>query len=141
MERVSKAIGMSLGLPKCATACLRKGKPTSTSHTLDGEIILALAEGKSYKYLGINQVMRAHPEALIPSLVDTYVNRLKTIWEAPLNARNKVHATNIWAVSLFRYYFSTLKWNRTQLVKLDRLTRATLRKYLPRCVAGVTVSS
>ena len=63
------------------------------------------------------------------SLMNTYVTRHKNIWSAPLNGRNKVHATNVWAVSLFRYFFSTLKWTKTRLVKLDRLTRAILRKY------------
>lgn len=38
-----------------------------------------------------------------------------------------MQATNVWAVSIYRYHFAVLKWTRRELVNLDRATRAVLR--------------
>ena len=130
VERVTNAIGMRIGVQKCATACLRRGKVTeSAGYNLTDGDIRALAEGKSYKYLGIQQVIRSEPDTVRRALKAAYKHRLQQIWRAGMSGRNKVHATNIWAVSLFRYYFcSPLKWSKTYLKELDRNTRAILRK-------------
>ena len=102
----------------------------TTPCTDQNDIIKALAEGKSYKYLGVHQVIRSEPGRVKDGLREVYLRRLCQIWKAPLNGRNKIHATNIWAVSLFRYYFSSpLKWTKTFLKELDRTTRAVLRKH------------
>ena len=131
VERVSSAIGMKVGIQKCATASIRKGKVVESQDLVYGpQLIGALSEGKSYKYLGIHQVFRAVSGGVRESLKKAYLERLSKIWSSRLSARNKIHASNVWAVSLFRYYFSSpLKWTKTQLRDLDRMTRATLRKH------------
>ena len=122
---------MRVGAQNCATACLRKGRGEDASdYHLNEDVINALTEGKSYKYLWIHQVITSEPGLIRDALMETYSNRLHQIWAARMSARTKVHATNTWAVSIFRYYFgSTLKWSKTYLRDLERKTRAILRKY------------
>ena len=57
------------------------------------------------------------------------MRRLRKIWSSELNSKHKVQATNVWAVSVFRYFFSTLKWSRRDLELLDRKTRGIMRQY------------
>ena len=131
VERITTAIGMRIGAQKCATACLRKGKRTEASdYSITEDVIKELIEGQTYKYLGIHQTIRSDPEKVRRALGEVYKRRLHQIWKAQMSGRNKIHATNIWAVSLFRYYFSSpLKWTKISLRDLDRATRAILRKH------------
>ena len=82
-------------------------------------------------------------------LSKTYVKRLRKIWSSYLNSKHKVQATNFWTVSIFRYFYSHLKWSRRDLELLDCKTRAFMRQYkshrygasvervyLPRCKGG-----
>ena len=62
-------------------------------------------------------------------LSKTYVKRLRKIWSSYLNSKHKVQATNFWTVSIFRYFYSHLKWSRRDLELLDRKTRAFMRQY------------
>ena len=59
----------------------------------------------------------------------TYVKRLRKIWSSDLNSKHKVQATNVWAVSIFMYFYSHLKWSQRDLELLDRKTRAVMRQY------------
>ena len=54
-----------------------------------------------------------------------------------LSAKNKTEATNIWGVSVFRYYFTTLWWPRTILKQLDKVARKVItnKKGHHRCAA------
>ena len=61
-------------------------------------------------------------------LVEKYVSRLRRIWSSDLNSKYKVQATNVWAVSIFRYFFGILKWTKADLIGLDRTTRRIMRK-------------
>ena len=36
--------------------------------------------------------------------------------------------TNVWAMSIFRYFFGILKWTKADLIGLDRTTRRIMRK-------------
>ena len=82
-------------------------------------------------------------------LSKTYVKRLRKISSSYLNSKHKVQATNFWTVSIFRYFYSHLKWSRRDLELLDCKTRAFMRQYkshrygtsvervyLPRCKGG-----
>jgi len=146
VERITTAIGMKIGAQKCATTCLRKRKRTEASdYSITEDVIKALVDGQTYKYLGIHQTIRSDPEKVRRALGEVYKRRLHQIWKAQMSGRNKIHATNIWAVSLFRYYFSSpLKWTKISLRDLDRATRAILRKhrghYKGACLCGAVVS-
>ena len=131
VERITNSIGMKIGASKCATASIRRGKVTrAADHSFGNALIKALSVGKSYKYLGITQVFRAEEREVRESLRKVYFDRLNRIWKAPLSARNKIHASNVWAISLFRYFFSSpMKWTKTYLKQLDTATRRILRKH------------
>lgn len=131
VERITAAIGMSIGARKCATACIRKGKiDKALDIPFGSEVVKALAEGKSYKYLGVAQVFHAEAGTVREHLKTTYIERLCKIWKSRLSGRNKIHASNVWATSLFRYFFgSPLKWTKSHLRDLDRTTRKILRKF------------
>ena len=45
-----------------------------------------------------------------------------------MSAKHKMHATNTWAVSVFRYFFAQIKWPDKVLVELDRFTRKTSQR-------------
>ena len=57
------------------------------------------------------------------------MKRLQKIWASALSAKHKVHATNTWAVAVFRYFFCQAKWPEGELERLDRLTRRVLRRH------------
>ena len=131
VDRVSEAVGMQLGLQKCAVAHISKGRTIEGGDlSLSNDRVLrAAGRGNPYAYLGIKQVFEPDLAAIKKGLMDMYVLRLRRIWSSELNGRNKVQASNVWAVALFRYFFACLKWTRQDLVKLDRTTRRLIRKF------------
>ena len=40
---------------------------------------------------------------------------------------NKVKATNGWAVPVLRYFFGSVRWHKTDLLRIDRATRRIMR--------------
>ena len=77
------------------------------------------------------------------------MSKLRGIWSSDLNSKYKAQATNVLAVSIFRYFFGILKWTKADLTCLDRATRRVMRKnkchqysaaperlYLPRSLGG-----
>ena len=77
-DRVSHAVGMELGLQKCAIAHIKCGK------VVDGENYLLpeewmnewVAQGGTYQYLGIEQVFKSSQTAVRVCLTKVYVKRL-----------------------------------------------------------------
>jgi len=90
VERITTAIGMRIGAQKCATACLRKGKRTNASdYSITEDVIKALVDGQTYKYLGIHQTIRSDPKKVRRALVEVYKCRLHQIWKAQMSGRTK----------------------------------------------------
>ena len=56
------------------------------------------------------------------------MGRLRRIWRSQLCGKTKVNLTNIWAVSLYRYYFGCLNWSRKEVHNLDLKSRKVLRQ-------------
>lgn len=153
VERVSGSVGMKLGFEKCAVA--HRSKSDMELEPVAAEARYRLAEQQSpYCYLGIHQVFNADCKTLRENLKKTYVKRLRRIWKSRLTGKEKVKAVNMWAVSIFRYYFGILKWTGTTLKDLDLETRRVLKKfkvhhanaslerlYLPRHMGGRGLSS
>ena len=81
-----------------------------------------------YSYLVIEQVIEPGLKTVKKKLEEKYVSRLRRIWSSDLNSKYKVQATNVWAVSIFRYFFGILKWTKADLIGLDRTTRRIMRK-------------
>ena len=129
VDRVSKAVGMELGMEKCAVAHFKNSNVDGTIHVPDEERFRCADEGKPYCYLGIDQVIKPDTATVCARLEKEYRRRLECIWKSSLTAKMKVQATNVWAVSVFRYFFGNLTWTRKVLVRLDRMTRKVLRKH------------
>ena len=130
VDRVSRAVGMELGLRKCAVAHVKGGKLVDKEDFLlpEERTIEQVARGGTYKYLGIEQLFKPDHKTVRARLYKTYAKRLRQIWSSSLNSKNKVHATNTWAVSLFRYFFTQVKWSDKALDDLDVLTRRIMRR-------------
>lgn len=147
-RETARAVGMELGLTKCAEAHKR------TRGRVEGELLATTdfrrATGESpYTYLGVKQVLSSSSKGIIEPLRKEYLRRVQKIWSSNLSGKNKVRAHNVWAVSLFRYYFGNLDWTWSQLNPLDTATRKVLRRnkshhvtasvarlYLPRDAGG-----
>ncbi len=151
--RVSDAVGMELGLTKCAEAHMKNGRVETDEGGGTGLLRLAMKEDP-YTYLGITQVFDPDLATIRERLKKDFGRRMNGIWGSELNGLNKVKATNSWAVSIFRYFFACLKWTHRELIKLDRDTRRFMRKHrchqygasvqrvhLPRSEGGRGVSS
>ena len=151
VDETSRAVGMALGLRKCAAVLVTQGKVSECENFAipNEREIGALGAEESYRYLGINQSLRNHDIRVKRKLTEKYLARLKAIWTTRLSGKTKTKLTNSWAISVFRYYFSCLKWTRGELRDLDISTRRILRQnkshhynaalerlYLPRTAGG-----
>ena len=88
VDEGSQAVGMSLGLRKYGVAHMVKGRRTFVGNlTLDGERqIQEIAEGSTYRYLGISQVFGSETLTIKHSLRRRFLGRLRVIWGSELNA-------------------------------------------------------
>ena len=87
-----------------------------------------MSKDDPYKYLGIEQVIEPGLKTVKKKLMEKYMSRLRRIWSSDLNSKYKPQATNIWAVSIFKYFFGILKWTKVDLIGLDRATIRVMRK-------------
>ncbi len=94
----------------------------------EGRVVGALNGGQTYRYLGINQSLLTHDIGLKKDLEVAYLSRLRRIWSTQLSVKTKINLTNIWAVSLYRYYFGCLSWTREEVRRLDLATQKILRQ-------------
>ena len=118
VEGMAKAVGMYLGVGKCAVRQL--GGTTSDS----GDI--AELAGRSYRYLGVEQVFGPRSRETKDRAVLEYLRRGHVVWSSSLLAVAKVRAHNSWVVSVLRYTMPLVDWFRRELDQLDVRTRALL---------------
>ena len=72
LERVFKAIGMELGLRKCAVAHMVAHDNQVEDHTLEEEwVIGSLTQGDVYCYLGIEQMFKPSPKTTADKIFPT----------------------------------------------------------------------
>ena len=131
VDRVLHAVGMGLGMRKCAVAHVSHGVYVGGEDYLleEERKIERVALGITYRYLGIKQVFKPGYATVRECLTEAYAKRLCHIWCSTLSAKHKVHTTNTWAVPLFRYFFTQVRWPLQSLVQLDRMTCRILYKY------------
>lgn len=77
------------------------------------------SSGSYYRYLGIKQVFKPDYATVRECLTEAYTKRLRHIWCSALSAKHKVHTTNTWAMPLFRYFITQVRWLLQSLVQLD----------------------
>ena len=120
----STDIRMEFGIKKCAVLILKRRKAVECYGIIlpDGQVMKQMDEDV-YKYLGIlqcNQVMDRERKTIFRK---GNIRRLKLVRKSKLNGRNKILAINIWAVSLLRYSGGIIRWNKDDLLEMDRRTR------------------
>ena len=67
-----------------------------------------LEQGKTYKYLGIEEVEGIQHQQMKERLKQEYNRRLRMILKSELNARNKITAIGALAVLVLRYSFGII---------------------------------
>ena len=120
----STDIRMEFGMKKCAVLILKRGKVVECDGIIlpDGQVMKQMDEDR-YKYLGTlecNQVMEKEMKTIFRK---EYIRRLKLVLKSKLNGRNKILAINIWAVSLLRYSGGIIRWNKDDVLEMNRRTR------------------
>ena len=125
----SRAVGMRLGLRKCAVAHMRAGRVRRGGGVAaGGAFVEEVKEGEAYKYLGINQVFSAKATAVKAKVKDEYLRRTKKTWASLLKTKTKVQTQTAWGTGVVRYFCTPLNWRSEDLTKMDRATRAILTK-------------
>ena len=100
---------------------------TSRSNTVDSNQIKYLGPTDTYKYLGVEQTLGVVEGAVKHRLSQELKHRLWVIWSSELTAKQKIEATNTWAIALYQYYLPLMRWQLRELVELDRLVRRQMR--------------
>jgi hypothetical protein len=105
-------IHMEFGLEKCAKITYKKGKLIYLKNL---EIYInrglqELEQGKTYKYLGIEESEGIQHQQMKERLKQEYRRRLRMILKCKLNARNKITAIGALAVPVLKYKFCIINW-------------------------------
>lgn len=131
VEIFSSDIQMQLGIDKCRTQNVSKGKLiVSENYTTEtGEHIAAIKVDEYYKYLGILQNVKIDHTAQKKVLTAEFKSRLSNICRTLLNSRNITKAINTYAIPLLTYSFGIINWSDTDLKALDIVVRTTLTQH------------
>ena len=76
-----------------------------------------LEQGKTYKYLGIEESEGVKHQHMKERLKQEYSRRLRMILKFEINARNKIAAIGALAVPVLRYSFGTINWRIEEIKK------------------------
>jgi len=86
-------------------------------------------QGKTYKYLGIEESEGIQHQQMKERLKKEYSRRLRMILKSELDARNKITAIGALAVPVLRYSFGIINWRTEEMKKTDRESRKMLTMY------------
>jgi hypothetical protein len=108
----SDDIHMKFGLDKRAKIVFKKGKPVHSQNlVMDiNREIKELEQGKTYKYLGIEESDGIQHQQMKERLKKEYTRRLRIILKSELNAKNKITAIGTLAVPVLRHSFGIINW-------------------------------
>jgi len=127
----SDDINMEIGLEKCAKIAFKRGKLVHSQNlVIDiNREIQELEEGKTYKYLRIEESEGIQHQEIKERLKWDYNRRLRMILKSELKARNKITATGALVVPVLRYSFGIINWRNEEIKKIERKTRKMLTMY------------
>ena len=122
---------MDFGLEKCPKIPFKKGKLIQSQNlVIDiNREIQELEQGKTYKYLGIEENEGIQHQQTKERLKQEHRRRLRMILKSELNARNKITAIGALAVPVQRYSFGVINWRIEEINQIDRKTRKMLKMY------------
>jgi len=103
---------MDFGLEKCAKITFKKGKLIHSQNlVIDiNREIQQLEQGKTYKYLGIEESEGTQHQQMKERLKQEYRRRLRIILKSELNVKNKITAIGALAAPVLRYSFGIINW-------------------------------
>ena len=110
---------MEFGLEKCAKITYKRGKLTHLQNSVidTNREIQELEQGKTYKYLGIEESEGIQHQQMKERLKKEYSRILRMILKSELNARNKISAIGALAVPVLRYSFGIINWRIEEIKK------------------------
>ena len=131
IEMFTNDIGMELGLNKCNIVHIQKGKYAKLgSVTLkSGGIIQELGKEESYKYLGMEELVGLHHEAVKEKIKKKVRAKLRKLLESELSARNMMVAINECVTPIISYSFGIINWLEGELKQVDVDIRKMLHLY------------
>ena len=121
---LSTDIGMEFGIRKCGIIILKRGKIVRRQgiELPNGETMKEV-EQEEYTYLGIVELDKIKENEMKEKTIKEYKRRLRLILKSKLNGKNKITATNTWAVAIFEYGAGIIDWKESELKSVDRKTR------------------
>jgi hypothetical protein len=104
---------MEFGLEKYAKVTFKRGKLISSQNLVidHNREIQELEQGKTYRYLGIEESEGIQHQQMKDRLNQEYNKRLRMILNSDLNARNKFTAIGALTVPVLRYRFGIINWS------------------------------
>jgi hypothetical protein len=127
----SNDIHVEFGLDKCAKIVFKKGKLVHSQNLVVdiNKEIRRLEQGKTYKYLGIEESDGIQHQQTKERLQMEYTRRLRMTLKSELNAKNKITAIGTLTVPVLRHNFGIINWRLEKIKKIDRKTRKILTIY------------
>jgi len=124
VKNFSDDINMEFGLEKCAKITFKRGKLIHLQNLVidTNRVIQELEQGKTYKYLGIEESESIQHQQMKERLKKEYSRRLRIILKPELKARNKTTAIGALAAPVLRYSFGIINWRIEEIKKKDRKT-------------------
>ena len=131
VKAFSEDIHTEFGLEKCAKITFKRGTMIQSQNlVLDiTREIQELEQGKTYKYLGIEEREGTQHQQMKQRLQQEYRRRLRMILKSELNAKNNITTIGALAVPVLRYSFGIINWRSEEIKQIDRKTRKLLTKY------------
>jgi len=150
VERMADDVGLTFGLPKCATLTIHRGRAQTTAEESSRiNMIEPLKEGDTYRYLGFAESIGMPHDEIKSTLLTEYKSRVKKVIHASLIGKYTIKAINTYAAPILTYSYGVINWNQDELRGIDIMLRkmltqrgyhhpksATERLYMPRAEGG-----
>ncbi len=111
VDNVSGALGMSLGLEKCAVAHVQGGEMVRYGPLglKPGKCVCELGDSDTYRYLGVSQLLTADKHKTKREVKREFKKRERKVWGSGICARQARMAHNAWAVPVCSYFFAAVE--------------------------------
>ena len=88
----------------------------------DGQVMKEI-EDRGYRYLGILETDHLKEKEMKDLFSKEYKRRLKLVLKSKFSGKNKIMATNTWAVAILRYSVGVVERKTDELKVLNNKTR------------------
>lgn len=127
IEEVSGAVGMVLGLRKYAVAHVKAGR-VERGGSMGLRTGREIPEGDTYRYLGVTQLQTPAREKSEPKRSTSDECHRHGARDSIAVGREQQPAHNAWCTAVCRYCFGAIRWEHTDMTRMDQATRKILQK-------------